>query len=90
MIAHEVRSGTLTAARRRRIVRYAAKMGLTAVEAGELVQECREAALLSDDPQVRRFALRLPPPANFRSMTQKFIIGMILAAIVQVVIWKLW
>lgn len=41
MIAREVRDGTLTPWRRRRIVRYAAGLRLSAREAGRLIEECR-------------------------------------------------
>jgi len=44
LIDEEVRSGRLTALRRRRIVRFAAGMGLSATEVGRLIQECREEA----------------------------------------------
>jgi len=65
MIAQEVRCGRMDAARRRRIVRYAAQLGLSAVEAGEMIETCREEALRSEDPIIRRHALRLveAPPA---------------------------
>ena len=64
MIAMELRNGRLTPARRRRIVRYAAQMGLSAVEAGQLIAACRKEALQSEDPRARHHALRLvePPP----------------------------
>lgn len=59
MIAREVQCGRMDAARRRRIVRYAAQLGLSAVEAGEMIEACREEAARSDDPRVRGHALRL-------------------------------
>lgn len=62
MIGEELRQGRLTDSHRRRIVRYAAQMGLTAVEAGKLVAECKEEALLSQDPAVREHGLRLVLP----------------------------
>lgn len=64
LIADEVRSGRLSPARRRRIVRYAARLGLSAVEVGRMVTRCREDALASHNPVERRHALRLvePPP----------------------------
>jgi hypothetical protein len=66
MIASEVRNGRLTRARRRRIVRYAAQLGLSAVEAGRLVTKCREQALESDDPAERQHALHLVEPEPAR------------------------
>ncbi len=64
MIAHEVRAGRLDRARRQRIVRYAAQLGLSAVETGAMIQDCRAEAILSEDPLIREHALRLvePPP----------------------------
>jgi len=41
MIEDEVRAGRLTRSRRRRIVRYAAQLDLSAVETGRLIDECR-------------------------------------------------
>ena len=61
LIADELRAGRLTPWRRRRIVRYAAQLGLNAVQAGRLVEECRQAALDSTDALERRRALRLAP-----------------------------
>ena len=63
MIAMELRNGRLTAGRRRRIVRYASQMGLSAVEAGQLIAACRREALESNDPAERYHALRLVEPA---------------------------
>ena len=66
LIAQEVRSGRLTPARRRRIVRYAELFDLSGVETGRLIAECRAEALESDDPQEIYHALRLvePPTAE--------------------------
>ena len=58
LIAGELRNGRLTAARRRRIVRYGASMGLTAGELGKLLTQCRNEALLSENHVERRHALR--------------------------------
>jgi hypothetical protein len=65
LIAQEVRSGRLTPSRRRRIVRYAAQLNLSAVETGRLITECRNEALESENPEEIYHALRLvePPPA---------------------------
>lgn len=64
LIAQEVRSGRLTPSRRRRMVRYAAQLRLSAVETGRLIAECRDEALESEDHEVIYHALRLvePPP----------------------------
>ena len=62
LIADELRGGRLDSSRRRRIVRYAAQMGLSAVEAGRLMAACREEALASSDADIREHALRLALP----------------------------
>lgn len=56
LIAGEVRAGRMNRAQRRRIVRYAAQLGLSAVEAGELISECQMAALARDDFEPPRLA----------------------------------
>lgn len=62
LIAEELRGGRLNPSRRRRIVRYAAQMGLSAVEAGRLMASCREEALASPDANLHEQALRLALP----------------------------
>ncbi len=61
MIETEIRTGRLTPARRRRVVKYAMGMGLSAIEAGRLVAQCRDEALAGDDPVARETALKLVP-----------------------------
>lgn len=59
LIRQEILAGRLNRTRRRRVVRYAAQLGLSAVEAGEMIKECRRAALpakpspheFGDEPQ---------------------------------------
>lgn len=58
MIDQEVRTGRLSPSRRKRIVRYAAGLGLSAVEAGKLVDACqariaREQGRPEPPPQLR-------------------------------------
>ena len=62
LIAEEIRSGRLTRARRRRIVRYGAALGMSAVEAGQLIATCRKEAMDSGDPAARYHALKLVEP----------------------------
>lgn len=62
MIAEELRNGRLTQERRKRIIRYAAQLGLSAVEAGRLITTCREQVLESADSVGRRHALKLVEP----------------------------
>lgn len=59
LIAQELRAGRLTRAGRKRIVQYAAQLGLSAVDAGRLIEQCRGSALQSVDPAERRHALKL-------------------------------
>ena len=66
MIADELRNGRLTRERRKRVIRYAAQLGLSAVEAGILITTCREQVLESADPIERRHALKLVEPAPER------------------------
>jgi len=63
LIEEELRSGRLTIARRRRIVRYAMAMGLSATDAGELIAECQSQALEESDKTTRSHALRLVYPS---------------------------
>ena len=67
LIKDELRNGRLSAAGRRRIVRYAANLRMSAVEAGQLIARCREEALKSHDPVERFHALRLVQPEPSRA-----------------------
>jgi hypothetical protein len=82
LIADEVRSGRLSPARRRRIVRYGARLGLSAVEVGRMVTACRNNALASPDPVERRHALRLVEPPPERAAAPLKIAMIVLAALV--------
>lgn len=89
MIEHELRSGRLTRGRRRRIVRYAARLGMSAVEAGRFLETCRANALTSADPAERSFALRLAdPPTTGESWISKLTVavaaGVLLALLLTV------
>ena len=67
LIAEELRNGRLTPTRRRRIIRYAAALKMSAVEAGRLIAACREEALRSNDLTERYHALRLAEPRPART-----------------------
>jgi hypothetical protein len=92
MIARELRCGRLTGAQRARIVRYASQMGLSAVETGKLIDECRAEALQNGDAQVRGFAVRLVEPAAPLIPTHiKIAAAVLVALIVDVLIIRwLW
>ncbi len=66
MLEWEAMSGSLTPSRRRRLVRYAAQLGLSATQAGELIRAC------VDRPSVERAGIdpqsaeTESPPPNLR------------------------
>ncbi len=92
LIAQEVRSGRLTPSRRRRIVRYASHLQLSAVETGRLIAECREEALESEDPEVVYHALRLvePPPAATMPLFVKLSVVMTVAIVLYDLVTRLF
>ena len=85
LIAQEVRSGRLTPGRRRRIIRYAAQLHLSAVETGRLIAECRDEALESDDADVIYHDLRLvAPPLPATPLTVKVGLPLIAAIVMYI------
>lgn len=87
LIANEIRSGRLTAARRARIVRYASQLGLSAVETGRLIHDCVYEALEDRDPVAQACALRLaaePPRRRLLSPQVSIVTGILL-----ILIWLL-
>ena len=87
LIAEELRNGRLTPARRRRIVRYAARLGLSSVQIGELVKACRSEALSSDDPVERHHALRVHETETPDvSLGFKIVIVLTLAALLNLIV----
>lgn len=64
LIVDELRSGRLTGAQRRRIVRYGTGMGLSAVQMGRLLDTCRKEALQSDGDAENCHTLRLVEPRS--------------------------
>ncbi len=86
LIAQELRAGRLTPSRRRRMVRYAAKFHLSAVDTGMLIEECRDEALESEDSEVIFHALRLiePPPKTMPLPVKVFV-----AVTVAIVLYEL-
>ena len=82
LIAQEVRTGRLTPSRRRRIVRYAAQLRLSAVETGRLIAECRDEALESEDAEEIYHALRLvEPPPKTMPLTVKVAVALTVAIV---------
>ncbi len=82
LIVNEIRSGRLTPARRRRIIAYAARLGLTAIEVGEMIAACREQVLVGGDPVEQTHALRVVLPERRRVPTG---IRMALIAVIAIV-----
>jgi len=86
LLMDEIRSGRLSPARRRRIVRYGAKLRMSAVEVGQLVQECKEEALESADPTTRVHALRLAEEDAAVARTNPNLLLMVVAAAVVIMV----
>jgi len=82
LIADEVRAGHLTPARRRRIVRYAAQLRLSAVDVGLMIAQCREEALQSQDQTERLHALKLVEPPKPRIPIAYKLSAVVLVAII--------
>ena len=92
LIEEEIRSGRLTRSRRKRIIRYAAQLQLSAVEAGRLIEQSKLIALRSDDPTEHRHALRLAAPESAGISTTARIWLVVIGAIVLDgwVLWWVW
>ena len=91
MITAELRAGRLTPGRRKRIVQYAAQLRLSAVEAGRLIDECREAALAGDDEEAKYHALRLvDAPAERVPFAYKLWALVVIAILLDVLLIRRW
>ncbi len=84
LIRAEIRHGRLSAWRRRRIVQYAAQLKLSAVEAGRLIEECRDELQTDDDPVAAEhaFALVTEPEKSYSFLWN---IGFILAGLAMII-----
>ncbi len=51
LIGEEIRNGRLSTHRRKRIVQYAAHLGLSAVEMGEMIEQCSQDCFGESHPQ---------------------------------------
>lgn len=82
LIIDELRNGRLTPVRRRRIVRYAAHLGVSAVEAGHLIAVCREEVrrkkLAKDDVRIMNAEATSPTRGGGRRARLAIVIGVIL------------
>lgn len=66
LIASEVRAGRLTNGRRKRIIRYAAQLGLSAVETGRLIDQCRRELAPDSEGFAPTPSLRIAPAKQSR------------------------
>ena len=87
MIEWEIRSGKLTSSRRRRIIQYAAQLGLSPIDAGQLITTvCRDA--MDNEPQ--DLTLRYVAPHRFPWLTRArcaILLGLLLIAEFFVLRW---
>ncbi len=90
MIAHELRAGRLTAGRRAHVMRFGSELGLSVVETGRLIAQCRDRALKSADSTERSHALRLFEAPPTRILTGWKMAAVIVAALALDVALFLW
>ncbi len=89
LIVQEIRNGRLSTARRRRIVQYSAQLGLSAVQTGRMIDECRKEVLADDDPDARTHALQLvepPAPARFNQKLTGMMLAIILIELIALIL----
>ncbi len=87
LIVDEIRAGRLTRSRRKRIVRYAAQLRLSAVQAGRLIERCRREVSQSEDHTERAHALRLAePPKPLIPTVVKMWLVIVLAIVLDVLL----
>jgi hypothetical protein len=80
LIRAEVREGSLTPARRRRLVRYAAHLRISAVDVGEMITQCRAGLEAGTPRPTPRPPLKLVPPPETRGSGVR-ISGLVAAAL---------
>jgi|GEM_PF-5145707 len=90
MIIHEIKNGALSPWRRKRIVRYAAKLGLSAVEAGRLLAECRAqaAAELESRKEPPRLCVRADATRQ-SPRTALVLLGLTIAGLISLAVFLL-
>ena len=90
LIHDEVRQGRLSPYRRKRIVRYAANLGLTAVEIGQMIDQCKQKVSHQKPTQLPNLILKeVPTESNHTTRGIWFMrmmgVGMILVIVAYVV-----
>ncbi len=92
MFVQELRDGRLTPKRRKRLVQYAAQMGLSARQAGVLMDRCCQNAIVKGDEPAYGHALRLadPPQPRISEPTRMAIIIAISLVVDTLLICWLW
>lgn len=89
LVADELSAGRLTPVRRRRVERYAVKMGLSVHEARRLLESCRDHAMIHGSATQRRNALRLMEPSS-RKIALAVRIAILLAAVILLDLLLIW
>jgi len=92
MFTQELRDGRLTPKRRKRLVQYAAQMGLSARQAGMLMDRCCQNAIAKGVERAHGQALRLadPPLPRISEPTRITIIIIISLVVDTLLIYWLW
>jgi len=85
LIRAEIRHGRLSPWRRRRIVQYAAQLKLSAVEAGRMIEECRDELLTDEDPLAAEHAFALVTESE-KSYSLLWNVAFILAGLAMLII----
>ncbi len=80
-IVRELKDGKISPGRRRRIIRYAARMGLSAVEAGHLLSRCRDQAMSELDACKETPTLRMHIPDTDDHSTATYVMIAIAGAV---------
>ena len=89
LIEDELRNGRLTPARRKRIIRYAAQLRMSAVQAGQLIEASRQKILDGGEATEQCHLLRLVEPRSTKvPLALKISVAVALAIILDVLLLK--
>jgi len=69
LIGEEIRNGRLSAHRRKRIVQYASHLGISAVEMGQMIEQCSQGFYLDAVQQNTQTDIRLVEESDDRRST---------------------
>ena len=90
VIDNELRAGRLTTSQKAQIMRFGVEFGLSDAETTDLINECRDKALVSADPAERRYARQHLDPGPARIPTTWKMAGVIAVAIAVDVALFVW